>query len=79
MRNLVKPSTQKKYTNSQIEDPPFQTSDQALNEDLVLELSLGSGGLRLAVQVLEHVAGHQEGEAGEHDGAEEEHLHQRLV
>ena len=79
MRNLVKPSTQNKCTNSQIQDPPFQTSDQSLNEDLVLELSLGSGGLRLAVQVLEHVARHQDGEGGEHDGAEEEHLYQRII
>jgi len=54
----------------------LETSDQSLNEDLVLQLSLGSGGLRLAVQVVDHVARHDEGEGedGQHDRAEEEHL-----
>ena len=59
-------------------ETPFQASDQALDEDLVLELGLRGGGLRLAVEVIDHVAGHEEGEAGQYDGAEEEHLHERV-
>ena len=60
-------------------ETPFQASDQALDEDLVLELGLRGGGLRLAVEVVDHVARHEEGEAGQHDAAEEEHLHERVV
>ena len=59
-------------------ETPFQASDQALDEDLVLELGLRGGGLRLAVEVIDHVARHEEGKAGQHDGAEEEHLHERV-
>ena len=59
-------------------ETPFQASDQALDEDLVLELGLRGGGLRLAVEVVEHVARHEEDEAGQYDGAEEEHLHERV-
>ena len=60
------------------QETPFEASDQALDEDLVLELGLRGSCLCLAVQVLDHVARHQEGEAGQHDAAQEEHLHGRV-
>ena len=56
------------------ESKPLETFDQALDEHRVLELGLGGDGLRLAVQVLDHVARHRRHEDGHGHQSKSEHL-----
>ena len=69
--------TMKKGCALHFESKPLETFDQALDEHRVLELGLGGDGLRLAVEVLDHVARHHRHEEGHGHQPKSEHLRNR--